>query len=221
MMRTSNTSLQECHLFNLYNSIRDKIENRLGEFKDIWEKGDDKLLFEELVFCLLTPQTKALDCARAVNLLKEKNLLFNGKKEEISRVINFIRFKNHKAEYILKARKFFFKNGKGFLREFLSSIKDEKILREELVKNIKGLGFKEASHFLRNIGKAQNLVIIDRHILRCALKYKIIRKVPKSISKKTYIEMEGKILKFSKKYNIPVNHLDFLFWYDSNGYFFK
>lgn len=221
MMRTSNTSSRVCHLFNLYNSIKDKIENRLGEFEVIWEKGDDKRLFEELVFCLLTPQTKALDCARAVNLLKEKNLLFYGKKEEISKAINFIRFKNHKTDYIVRAREYFFKNGKGSLKDFLNSIKDEKELREELVRKVKGLGLKEASHFLRNIGKSRNLVIIDRHILRCALKYKIIRKIPKNLSKKIYLEMEKKILKFSRKYNIPPNHLDFLFWYDSKGYFFK
>lgn len=221
MMRTSNTSSQVCHLFNLYNSIRDKIEKRLEEFKEIWNKGDEKKIFEELVFCLLTPQTKALDCARAVNLLKEKNLLFYGKKEEISKVINFIRFKNHKAEYIVRARGIFFKNGKGSLGQFLNSFEDEKTLREELVKKIKGLGLKEASHFLRNIGRSENLIIIDRHILRCALKYKIIRKIPKNLSRKNYLKMEEKILKFSRKYNIPPNHLDFLFWYDSNGYFFK
>ncbi|MEJ5165694.1 MAG: N-glycosylase/DNA lyase [Thermoanaerobaculia bacterium] len=220
-MRTSNTSSRVCHLFNLYNSIKDKIESRLGEFEEIWEKGDDKRLFEELVFCLLTPQTKALDCARAVNLLKEKNLLFYGREEAISKTINFIRFKNHKADYIVRARELFFKDGKGSLGNFLNSFEDEKKLREELVKKIKGLGLKEASHFLRNIGRSENLIIIDRHILKCALRYKIIRKIPKNISKKNYLEMEKKILKFSRKYNIPPNHLDFLFWYDSNGYFFK
>lgn len=221
MMRTSSISSQVCHLFNLYKEIKDKIEIRLQEFKKIWEEGKDKELFEELVFCLLTPQTKALECDRAVKILKEKKLLFGGKKEEISKAINFIRFKNHKAEYIVKAREFFFKKNKGFLREFLNSTEDEKKIREELVSKIKGLGLKEASHFLRNIGRSQNLVIIDRHILRCALKYKIIKKIPENISKKVYLDMEKKILKFSRKYRIPPNHLDFLFWYDSNKYFFK
>lgn len=221
MMRTSSISSQDFPLFNLYNSIKDKIEKRLKEFEEIWESGSDEKLFEELVFCLLTPQTKALDCDKAVKILKENNLLFLGKKEKISKKINFIRFKNHKAEYIVLAREFFFKNGKGFLRDFLNSFDDEKILREELVKKIKGLGLKEASHFLRNIGISKNLVIVDRHILRCALKYKIIKKIPKTISKKIYYEIEEKILNFSKKINIPPNQLDFLFWYDSNNYFFK
>lgn len=221
MMRTSSTSSQVFHLFNLYNSIRDKIEKRLEEFKEIWNKGDEKKLFEELVFCLLTPQTKALDCARAVSLLKEKKLLFSGRKEEISKAINFIRFKNHKADYILRAREIFFKDGRGSLGQFLNSFEDERNLREEIVKKIKGLGLKEASHFLRNIGRSENLIIIDRHILRCALKYKIIKRMPQNLSKKNYLKMEEKILKFSRKYDIPPNHLDFLFWYDSNGYFFK
>jgi len=220
-MRTSNTSLQDFQIFNLYNSIKEKIEERLKEFEEIWKNGSDEKLFEELVFCLLTPQTKALDCQRAVNILKEKKLLFSGSKEEISKEINFIRFKNHKAEYIVLAREFFFKEKKWLLREFLTSFDDERILREELVKKIKGIGLKEASHFLRNIGRSKNLVIIDRHILRCAKKYKIIKKIPKTISKKVYYEIERKILDFSKKIKIKPNHLDFLFWQDSNKYFFK
>lgn len=222
MMRTtSNTSSQVFQLSDLYIHIKDKIKKRLREFEEIWKNSDDKKLFEELVFCLLTPQTKALDCDRAVKILKENGLLLQGKKNEISKSINFIRFKNHKAEYIVESRQLFFKDGKSNLREFLNSIKDEKKLREELVKKIKGFGLKEASHFLRNIGLSKNLAIIDRHILKCALKYKIIKKIPKTISKKTYLKIEKKLIDFSQKINISINELDFLFWYDSNKYFFK
>lgn len=220
-MRTSNILLLESHLFELYNQIKDKIEKRLKEFEEIYKNGNDEKVFEELVFCILTPQTKAIDCDRAVKILKENDLLLKGKREEISKKINFIRFKNHKADYILKAREIFFKDGKGNLKKFLSSIEDEKKLRDELVKKIKGIGLKEASHFLRNIGISKNLVIVDRHILRCAFKYKIIKKIPKTITKKIYLRIENKILKFAKKIDILPNHLDFLFWYDSNNYFFK
>lgn len=220
-MRTSNILSQESHLFKLYEQIKGKIEKRLSEFEEIYKNGDDEKFFEELVFCILTPQTKALNCHRALKILKESNLLLKGNKDEISKKINFIRFKNHKADYIVNARKIFFKDGKGNLKKFLSSIEDEKELREELVKNVKGIGLKEASHFLRNIGISKNLVIVDRHILRCAFKYKIIKKIPKTITKKIYLRIENKILKFSRKIGIPPNHLDFLFWYDSNNYFFK
>lgn len=220
-MRTLNISSRESHLFKLYKQIKDKIEKRLKEFEEIYKNGNDEKVFEELVFCILTPQTKALDCDRAVKILKRNDLLLKGKREEISKKISFIRFKNHKADYILKAREFFFKEGEGNFKKFLSSFKDEKKLRDELVKKIKGIGLKEASHFLRNIGISKNLVIVDRHILRCAFKYKIIKKMPKTITKKNYLDIENKILKFSKKIGITPNHLDFLFWYDSNNYFFK
>jgi len=36
---------------------------------------------------------------------------------------------------------------------------------EWLVKNLTGLGYKEAGHFLRNIGSGK-IAILDRHILR-------------------------------------------------------
>lgn len=220
-MKILNMSCQVCHLFKTYKKIKKKIEKRLKEFKEISKKADVEKLFEELVFCILTPQTKAVDCARAVENLKGKNLIFKGSEEEISKEINFIRFKNKKAKYIVNAREIFFKNGKNNLINFLNSYKDEKILREELVKKIKGFGLKEASHFLRNIGRAKNLVIIDRHILRTAFKYGIIKKIPENLNKKNYYEIENKILEFSKKIKIPPNHLDLLFWYDSKKYFFK
>lgn len=220
-MKTSNTLSQESHLFELYKQIKNKIEKRLREFEEIYKNGNDEKIFEELVFCILTPQTKAIDCDRAVKILKENDLLLKGKREEISKKINFIRFKNHKADYILKAREIFFKDGKNSFKKFLNSIENERELRDELVKKIKGIGLKEASHFLRNIGISKNLVIVDRHILRSAFKYKIIKKIPKTITKKIYLRIENKILKFSKKTGIPPNHLDFLFWYDSNNYFFK
>ena len=40
-------------------------------------------------------------------------------------------------------------------------------LRNFIAENVKGYGLKEASHFLRNIGKSDNqIAILDRHILR-------------------------------------------------------
>ena len=60
--------------------------------------------------------------------------------------------------------------------------------REWLVKNIKGLGFKEASHFLRNIG-FDDYAIIDSHILDLLERYKFI-KPPKTLTRKKYMEIE-------------------------------
>ena len=93
-------------------------------------------------------------------------------------------------------------------------------MREFLVKNVKGHGYKEVSHFMRNIGY-KNLSILDRHILKNLKKYKVIDEIPKSLTAKKYCEIEDKFLEFSKKINIPMDHLDLLFWSRETGEIFK
>ena len=89
-------------------------------------------------------------------------------------------------------------------------------LREWLVKNVKGLGYKEASHFLRNIGY-RNLAILDRHILRNLVRVGVLKQIPKSISRFNYLETEKEFLDYSKKIKIPMDELDLLFWSMETG----
>jgi len=93
--------------------------------------------------------------------------------------------------------------------------------REWLVKHIKGLGYKEASHFLRNIGVGEKFAILDRHIMRNLIKFKVIEKLPKSMSPKIYIEIEQKMKQFANKNKIPLCELDLLFWSMETGSIFK
>jgi len=63
-----------------------------------------------------------------------------------------VRFSDSKAKYIVEARDMFSNDGKLQLKSRISSFYNPFELREWLVENVKGLGYKEASHFLRNIG---------------------------------------------------------------------
>jgi len=86
------------------------------------------------------------------------------------------------------------------------NFKNPEKIRVWLVKNIKGFGYKEASHFLRNIGLGENIAILDRHILKNLKRFKVIKEVPISISPRKYLEIENKMKLFSKKIKIPVSH---------------
>jgi N-glycosylase/DNA lyase len=99
-------------------------------------------------------------------------------------------------------------------------IEKNKRTREWLIKNVKGIGYKESSHFLRNIGY-KNLAILDRHILRNLEKFKVINKIPKTLNKKQYLSIEDKFYNFSKKIKIPMDELDLLFWSIETGKVFK
>ena len=90
-----------------------------------------------------------------------------------------------------------------------------------MVKSIKGIGYKEASHFLRNIGLGEDLAILDRHILKNLKLLGVIEKIPKSLSRKKYFEIEGKMYEFAKEIQIPIGCLDLLLWYKQTGEIFK
>lgn len=192
-----------------YEKYKNEIKNRLKEFKEI--KGKD--LFYELCFCILTPQSKAFNADYCVKELKKNNFLeTNYNPKEVLK--KKIRFHNHKTEYLIKAKEKF--------DEFLDvkGKKNNEELREWLIKNIKGLGYKESSHYLRNIGY-ENLAILDRHILRNLNKHKVIDEIPRSLTKGRYLEIESKFKEFAGKVKIPMDELDLLFWAKQTGKVFK
>jgi N-glycosylase/DNA lyase len=213
--------MQLSELRNSYERKKSQIKKRLEDFKKVWDKSDEDI-FTELCFCLLTPMTRARAAEEAINRLLRTNLLFIGNKNQILKVLTDagIRFPENKAKYILEVREFFTRDGKIDIKSKLNSgIAYAK--REWLVKNIKGLGYKEASHFLRNIGLGFELAILDRHIMKNLMKHGVVDEVPECLSKKCYLFFEEKMKKFSEKVNIPMADLDLLFWSEETGEIFK
>lgn len=209
-------------LLNEYKAKKKAIEKALAGFRELWLKGSEEDIFSELCFCLLTPQSKALSCAVAIEKLKENKLLVNGKQAGVASCLRTLtRFHNNKASYIRNAGKIFSKNNKIIIKEKIAGFEDKRELRDWLVDNIKGLGLKEASHFLRNIGFGRNVAILDRHILKNLEKLGVIKKIPDTLSRKIYIEIEQKMKEFSDRSGIPLEALDLLFWSRQTGRIFK
>ena len=205
----------------LYEMRKRDIERRLKEFKELFENSNDDRIFAELVFCLLTPQSKAKICWKAVENLMEKELLLHGDYEQVLKELRGVRFKENKARYIIEARKTFTRDGKIKIKDIVKSFSNPREAREWLVKNVKGMGYKEASHFLRNMGFGEDLAILDRHILKNLRLLGVVEDMPKTLTKKRYIEIENKMGEFSKDIGIPLSHLDLLFWSKETGEIFK
>ena len=202
-MEKETLSVEE--LASIYLPIKPQIESRLQDFSRIWKQASEEELFRELVFCLLTPQSKARTCWRAVERLERKCMIKEAGPEEITRELVGVRFNLRKGDYICLARSRF---SSCSLRDTLAGFSDAFAAREWLVANIKGLGYKEASHFLRNIGLGGDLAILDRHILKNLALLGVIDEVPASPSKKLYLEIEKKMIDFSREAKIPMPHLD-------------
>ena len=201
----------------VHKKIRPEIEKRLLEFTE--NDTRDKIQ-KEFFFCLLTPQCKARVCWDNVERLFDNGIMTRGTEREISRSLSGVRFMNNKARYIVEARKKFFDGG-DFLIKYLPGVQDEKLLRKYIVRNVKGMGCKEASHFLRNIGRGYELAILDRHILRGLVMCGVIDDIPASLPVAEYSRIENLMSNFAKKIHIPMAHLDFVFWYFFNKEVFK
>jgi len=205
----------------LYLTLSDKIKIRLNEFKQLWQEGNDAAIFTELVFCILTPQSKAKTCFKCVENILYKNLLLKGDENQFAKELKGVRFKYKKAKYIIEARKKFLKKGKLSIKRQIAQFCDVHKTRDWLVAYIKGIGYKEASHFLRNIGLGNELAILDRHILKNLQWLGVIEDVPNALSKKKYLEIENRMKNFAEKIRIPISHLDFVLWYKETGEIFK
>ena len=182
------------------------VETRLKEFHEINQSDSDRW-FSELCFCILTANSKA---QTAINIQYEVGIegFKNYSQEKLSAIIrqNKHRFHNNKSKYIVEARKFL--NIKDILKQFKNGIE----AREFLAKTVKGLGFKESSHFLRNVGYS-DVAIIDRHILRFMLANKLISEIPKSIKKSDYLKFEDILRSIDPK----LDRLDLIIWEKVTG----
>ena len=233
------------HIKQIHDFKKLEIHKRLKEFELLWLNGSDEEIFAELAFCILTPQSKAKVCWAAIVRLRDKNLLLRGNAGQISQELVGVRFKNNKARYMVMAREFFTKGGRICIKPLLKQFSDVHPVRskpdsksrntttvtwtsngvhdarEWLVKNIKGIGYKEASHFLRNIGFGEKIAILDRHILRNLKALGVIEEIPKSISRSKYMHIEKDMKDLAKQLNIPISHLDIVFWCKETGEIFK
>jgi len=201
-------------LMRAYEEVRELIERRLAEFRSV-DRRDAVRLFEELAFCVMTPQSRARAALRAVEELKSRGLLLEGGPEEVAEVLrrNGIRFHNQKARFIVKNRELV-RGDKPRLIELLGE--DVHRVREVLVEEVWGFGLKEASHFMRNIGYS-GLAVLDRHVLRWMKALGAIEEVPRTLTRRRYLELERRFIRLSEELGLAPEALDLLLWYASTG----
>ncbi len=108
------------------------------------------------------------------------------------------------------------------LRCQLESFSDPWERRDWLVKEkrIKGLGYKEASHFLRNIG-LKGYAILDKHILRSLAELKFIDDPKPPNTRSRYLSVEDKLKDFAQQLNIDFDEMDLVLWSLKTGEILK
>jgi len=199
---------------NLKNSeVKNLVDARVRKFKEITKKPSSEI-FKELCFCILTANFNAEKTIKIQNEICDGFLILN--EPQLVKKLETLghRYPSARAKYILDVRKY-----KDSLKNIIKSFNIEEELREWLVKNVKGLGYKESSHFLRNIGFT-NFAIIDFHIINILTRYNLIKK-PKTLTKRKYLEIEGLLKKIAKKLDLDLAELDLYLWYIETGKILK
>jgi N-glycosylase/DNA lyase len=87
-------------------------------------------------------------------------------------------------------------------------------LRRELIYLCPGIGPKQSSHYVKNIGFTDNVAILDRHILNYLKLIDDLDICPKLVSKiDKYEEIERRFIDKVSKFNHAVSVVDQSMWF--------
>ena len=200
-----------------------EIKKKLSEFDEVWLAGSDARLWEELAFCIFTAGASARMGLNSINAVR--SLLLDGESEEMTRALKKAgahRFPVARPRYIVTTRAYFRVNFDMALRQRLRSFADPFERRDWLAqeKQIKGLGYKESSHFLRNIG-VKGHAILDKHVMRCLAEVGVVDSSRPPATRKNYLEIEQKFLQFAKDIKVNCDELDLVLWSMKTGEILK
>ncbi|MCD6403188.1 MAG: N-glycosylase/DNA lyase [Candidatus Aenigmarchaeota archaeon] len=203
--------------------IESVIRKRLKEFENLGKNGNVEFDFNpfiglklkatiatELAFCISTANSTAVSGLVFQKSLENMDLEML-KRNEVEGLMKSagVRFYPKKAGYVISAIRNF-RLVKPALRE------EDKKARDILVKYVKGLGYKEASHFLRNIGR-KDVAIIDRHILRWLYKNGKITAIPKTVPRTVYLRIEKILEGIARDEGMNLAELDLRLWFEMTG----
>jgi N-glycosylase/DNA lyase len=191
-----------------------RTQSRMLEFAKKGKEDDDSL-FKELCFCLLTANYTSEGGIRIQKAMGNGFLTLSEKRLAKKLKSLGYRFPNARARYIVEARRH------RAVGKLLRSASDPASLRGYIADNVLGLGFKESSHFLRNIGY-KDLAIIDFHIIDILVEHGLIEK-PKSnsLGRRKYLEIESVLAGLCRRTNLSQGELDLYLWYLETGKILK
>jgi N-glycosylase/DNA lyase len=198
-----------------YKTRREAIRQRLADFAAVPQTE----WFYETAYCLLTPQSKAVHADQVIHLLKERDFLHTpfDPVQILREPLHYIRFHRVKSDRLLRLQEQW-----PVIETIIAEARNlnSREGRDELSAQVNGMGLKEASHVLRNIG-CRGLAIIDRHLLRCLVACSVIPEEVVVGSSKQYHAVENLFDQFSVKVGINMDELDLLFWSEIAGLILK
>jgi len=198
-----------------------------------WCTLSEERLWQELCFCILSGNV-AFELAKSVvEVLTEKGFLdYNWMKEDNkSSIILFqeldksifqprknngelrkYRYPKKRSTEIVNAARVLYNNNS--IKKVLSNLNSDIEVRNFFVKQISGLGIKEASHFLRNIGFTNSLAIIDVHVLAFLKEFSLVDfNANSSLTLPRYLRLEKTLKNFADYHGLDLALFDLAIWH--------
>ena len=184
--------------------------SRLTSNVDVWRS---------LLFCILSSQVRTPVAARATKSILDEVPFFeinlsSGDVYEMAKRILVRKDVGHRFPQVRSQQIanswFAFAQIKDELYHYLDSFKAETAARDAVTEIFPGLGLKQASMFLRDIGYSFRLCIIDTHLLwYCG---HMGARSSGALTREKYAEIERYLLKQSDEFGVPPNILDSVIW---------
>lgn len=189
--------------------------------EETWEARSEDELWRELVWCILGSRVSWEATRAAVDRLERDRLLeveeWKGRFVECERrtmralAVGY-RFHRQGSARIRAAAERIYCEG-GSLRALLGDGGGRRSVRRVLVGDVPGLGPKQASLFLRSIGFAPHMAVLDRHVLTylhwSGITDAALSTVP---SLRRYEELEGIFLAHAESQGFTPTTFDLAVW---------
>lgn len=204
-------------LLSIYADNREEIDYRLKEFQSNFKNSGDEKIFRELCFCILSSGVGPRVAQKSLEAIRDE--LWDGSDKEIAEMLQGIHKYPDKVSYLTSTRDYL-KAEYGFkLKKLIRQFDDKNERRDFFAnnKNIKGLGYIQASHFLRNLG-FRGYSILDRNITNTLYEMGLTDSPKPHSSRKKYLETERILENFSNDLGISIDELDFVLWFRKQGY---
>jgi N-glycosylase/DNA lyase len=189
---------------------------------------DERLLWWELSSCILSSQVPYSLAIAASDAIDAEDLLHNGyhdfdvltqrlvgvlsKSLNVEGRLRTYRFPVARAHHLAATRAAITAE-KCSLRELVDSFHDASKARAWFVKHIPGVGPKQASMFLRNVGVSYDLAILDRHVLSYMSMLGIYSSTNLFISSlPQYYRHEAILREHAQELDCPLGLLDWAIW---------
>lgn len=196
-------------------------------------KSENRLL-SELVLCILSSQEKYEVALAMMKSLRGKNILripknksdFKEIKSQIKSTLkNPVCFKVNEKEFSRRLR-FFVRKAKYIIDTleniYLNDLTIKGILKQEdciqetrknIISYSCGLGPKQASMFLRNVGYHSDFAVLDKHVIDYMRIMGLTCVTDSSFSNMSaYEKIETKLKRYAETYNVNLLHLDLAIW---------